>query len=101
MESIPHRPTRRAATPATKDLVGEEMDQSSDGTAQKRNQANQASVALALEVGGCLPVCSWRLARSAFFHPFVCAYCTSVHAFVRESLFIWECLWVRVLHEDE
>ena len=45
-EAVPTRPARKAA--AAGDLTGEEVGETSDGTAQKKNQA---SVSLALQVG--------------------------------------------------
>lgn len=108
MESVPRRPAgRAAAAAAAEDLVSDEMDQSSGSTAQKKNQANQATVALALEVGGCFPppplACFWRFARFAVFFIraiiCVCSLRVSVHACMRAlvSLCLFVCLEVRVL----
>ena len=100
MESVPRRPTRRAAAAAAaaaaEELVGEEVGQSSGGTAQKKSQANQASVALALEVGGCFPLSvPGGLPALLFF--FVRTFVRIVRPCMRESRCVCSYVWLFVL----
>ena len=75
--------------------MGEEVGQSSGGTAQKKSQANQASVALALEVGGCFPLSvPGGLPALLFF--FVRTFVRIVRPCMRESRCVCSYVWLFV-----